>query len=113
MSGISYDAWKKALDDLDRAPLPASDAITIVEFADLLKVGRWTAARKMQRLVREGKATQTKKLVRASDGRVCQTHAYVLVKESDHAGRADGGADTRRGRSDRSGARARRRTAAH
>lgn len=77
---INRDKWLKALKEATETPLPESDAVSILEFAAMIGVNRAQADRRMAQLVAAGKATQTTKLKRRTDGGVIKIPAYRLVK---------------------------------
>lgn len=78
MSGIDRDKWLAALKDAASTPLPASNAVTIREFAEITGFNVCHATRKMRQLVEAGKATATRKNIRRSDGAILSVPAYVL-----------------------------------
>ncbi len=80
MTSINRDEWLKALHDATHAPLPESDAITAVEFGDLIGVQRAQAYKRLVQMEKAGKATRTTKPLRRSDGSVVTVAAYRLVK---------------------------------
>lgn len=77
---MNREAWLKAVDEARNAPLPPSDAITLMEFADMLGTTRPGATDRMRRLVAAGLATVTRKAVRRPDGGVIMVPAYLLTK---------------------------------
>ena len=76
---ISRDDWLKALEEVQSAPLPASDAISVTEFAVMTRVTNQTAARHLRTLVMNGKATRCRKPFRRGDGVIITVPAYRLV----------------------------------
>lgn len=76
---IPRDAWLKAVEDARNAPLPQTDAITLMEFADMLGTTRPGATGRMRRLVAAGLATVTRKAIRRADGGVITVPAYLLT----------------------------------
>lgn len=80
MTGINKDEWLSAVKAANEAPLPASDAITLTEFGQLMGVERSQAGKRMRGLVQAGKATPTKKQTRRADGGIIWVPAYRLVK---------------------------------
>lgn len=79
MVTISRDEWLAALGEADTPSDP--DAVTTAEFATMLGCARCTAQNKLVRLVREGKAVRTMKLVdRGPLAGSTRVPAYKLVK---------------------------------
>jgi hypothetical protein len=78
-SGITRDEWLSALESAGIDERDDQDAITPTELADLLGIDRQAAARRLRKMVKLGKATQTRKRVAVSDGRVQSLPAYRLV----------------------------------
>ncbi len=76
---ITRTDWLKALDDAKNAPLPESDAITAVEFADMIGVQRAQAYHRLMAMERIGKVQRTTKLIRRGDGSVLKVAAYRLI----------------------------------
>lgn len=77
-ANITRDDWLKAL---GQAIEPADpNAITTTEFAQLLGIGRTAARAHLARLVSEGKARVTSKIVRSGVS-ATRCAAYVLVKD--------------------------------
>lgn len=82
---LSRETWMAALHEIASAPIPDEhpDAVTTVEFAAMLGVGREMAYRKLHALVAAGKAERVRKKQRASDGGVRPVDAYRLLRASD------------------------------
>lgn len=77
---ISRDEWLAAIGDTHQ---PSDQtAITVVELAKMLGVGRMSAYRHILRLVEEGKATPAVKLVTFASGVTKRVTAYKLVKHA-------------------------------
>lgn len=75
---ISREAWVAALGEV----IPQEDdqdAVTVIELAALLGCCRNTAQTHAAQLVKEGKARETYKRGRRSDGRPCIARAYRLI----------------------------------
>jgi hypothetical protein len=81
-SGISRDEWLSAVAELERAPLPETDAITTQEFAKMIGVSRSVAHRRLGLLVDAGKAVRATKQMRRTNGGVVSVPAYQLVKNT-------------------------------
>jgi predicted transcriptional regulator len=77
MSGISRDEWLSALNESDVND-PA--ALSMAELSALLKIARSTAQLRIDRLVKEGKAARTSKVVTTDTGRRYRITAYKLLK---------------------------------
>jgi len=79
-SGISRDEWLKAMQD---AQLETSEddqgAMTRSEFAALFGYSDGTSARRLDALVKAGKARETSKRVRDTRGRSVLLRAYRLL----------------------------------
>lgn len=76
---ITRDEWLKALDEAGlKEDERAADAVTIDEFAAMMNIARYTAARQLDTLVAAGKATRLRKRANAKDGRVMRLLAYRL-----------------------------------
>lgn len=84
MSGITRDDWLKAVADIDLRPIPPQDvdALTMLEVQALLGIGRLAAKRRVEALLRDGKAERVKKLIKRTDGAVVTVTAYRLLTES-------------------------------
>lgn len=81
MTQINRDEWLAAVKAANEAPLPETDTVTIVEFADLIGMERAQASKRMRGLVTTGLAQRApKKLVRRADGGIIAVPAYRLVK---------------------------------
>lgn len=74
---ITRDEWLRALGEA-RIPLDPT-AITVMELAAMLGVGREAAYRRILRLMKEGKATATRKMVTFTSGVTKPVAAYKLV----------------------------------
>lgn len=81
MSGISRDDWLSALKEACEAPPPPSDALTVMEFGELIGVGRAQAYKRLQILVKSGRAELTKKQIRRGGelGHWVWVPAYRLI----------------------------------
>jgi hypothetical protein len=77
MSGINRDEWLAALGETLQVPDP--DAVTVSEFAKMLDISGHMARLKLQRLVKEQKATVTVKDRIGADGRRIRVTAYRLT----------------------------------
>ena len=75
---ISRDEWLAALGEADTPNDP--DALTKQELCGLLKVSRSAVQERLARLLAEGKATRTTKIVKDGMGRRLRVPAYKLVK---------------------------------
>lgn len=78
MSTINRDEWLKALGDA--AKPPDQNAVTVMELAAMLGVGRMAAYRHMLRLRDEGKAEPTTKSIMLCSGHSKRVTAYRLLK---------------------------------
>jgi len=78
--GIDRAAWERALQAVRTAPVPASDAVTTMEFATLMKLSREQAAKRLHQMVEAGLAERTRKVIRRNDGAPITCPAYRLVK---------------------------------
>jgi hypothetical protein len=76
-AGISRDEWLKALGETIERPDP--NAMTTMEFAAMLGIGRTAARAKLTKLVAAGKARPTTKIIR-SGAASTRCSAYALVK---------------------------------
>lgn len=81
-SGINVDEWLKATTDAGLDYPNDPDAITVHEFCEKYTppLHRATAVRRLDALVRLGKATRTYRFDAAADGRRMKLAAYKLVK---------------------------------
>jgi hypothetical protein len=77
MSHISRDEWLKALGESYDPPDP--DAVTSAEFGKMIGRGIIAARNRLNRLVEDGKAQRTTKLIRRADGVTQTVQAYRLV----------------------------------
>jgi predicted ArsR family transcriptional regulator len=76
MSGITRDEWLSALNEpVNNDP----NAITVVELAAMLQIGRTAAKERMAKLVKDGKAVRLSKIVTNQDGRRHRVPAYKLL----------------------------------
>lgn len=79
---ITRDDWLKALADVEIRPVAVDEGVlSQVEFQQLLGMGRSAAKRRIDALVRDGKAERVKKLIKRTDGAVVTVTAYRLLKE--------------------------------
>lgn len=76
-TGITRDDWLKALGEAVEPP--DQQALTTTEFASMIGLGRTAARERLRRLVEQGKAVRTSKIVRAGSAATRCT-AYKLVK---------------------------------
>ena len=79
---ISRDDWLSAMNDAMHAPLPPSDALTVVELAEVFGVQREQARRRAHVLVSSGKAEHTTKQVRRANGGVITVPAFRLLPDN-------------------------------
>lgn len=77
-TGISRDEWLHALGESAAPPDP--DAMTVSELRVLFKLGEASLRRKMEELVRTGKAIKTVKMIAVGSGGARRAVAYKLVK---------------------------------
>lgn len=82
MTKINRDEWLKALTAAGFANPDEDDqdAVTIREFALMMKIADYTAGTHLRGLVKAGKATRTQKWAMNSHGRRIVYVAYRLVK---------------------------------
>ncbi len=78
---ISRDEWLKALDEATQVPPSDPDVLTAAELGELLGVTHKGALLKVDRLLKAGKATRTKKYVKNVAGIVRAVPAFRLVKD--------------------------------
>ena len=78
MTRINRDEWLKALGEAERVDDP--EAVTVMEFATMLGFAREAASRRLQALVKAGKAEKVTKRCAISDGRLMSLSAYRLLK---------------------------------
>lgn len=100
-SGINKDEWMAAIKAACDQPPPPTDAITILEFAEMIGVERSQASKRMHALVRQGLAEVTKKQTRRGGeiGHWVWVPAYRLLKKAEVAhGDSPRGRDARRPR---------------
>lgn len=76
--GINRDEWLAAVRELE--PVNDQDALTITELAALLGTKVTATRERMSKMLAEGKATRTTKLVSDNYGRSQSVPAYRLVK---------------------------------
>jgi hypothetical protein len=76
---ISRDEWLAALNEAQLLPESDEQALTVWEFQEMFDLPRYTAERRLEALVRAGKATRTNKRCAALDGRVRNMRAYRLA----------------------------------
>ena len=79
MSGISRDAWLHALGEA-AAPLE-QDSLSLAEIGKQYGISRITAARRMDELVKAGKARRTFKLITMVSGPRRRVPSYALIPE--------------------------------
>lgn len=79
-AGPSRDAWLKALQDIQRAPLLENDpsAVTSTEFGQMLGVSPGQASKRLRELVKAGKAERTSKWVLREGNGPTRIPAYRL-----------------------------------
>lgn len=77
---ITRDDWLAAVKEAANAPLPDSDALSLVELAEVFGVGRGAAQVRVDRLLAVGRAEQTSKLMRMKNGALRTVQAYRLLK---------------------------------
>jgi DeoR/GlpR family transcriptional regulator of sugar metabolism len=83
MTTITRDDWLKALSDAGfDDTTDDQDAVTTQEFAEMTSVHPMTASRRLQALVKLGKAERTFKQQLAPDGRRVRYVAYKLIHDS-------------------------------
>lgn len=78
---ISRDLWLKALTEAGESVVDDQSATTTTEFMQMFGVNRMTAKRRMDKLVKAGKATRTTKRERLPDGRILTCVGYLLVPD--------------------------------
>lgn len=78
---ISRDEWLEAIGE---ASIPKDDptAVTVLELAKMLGIGRMAAYRRVLSLIEQGKATVTQKTVAFPSGLTKRVTAYKLVKHA-------------------------------
>lgn len=76
---ITNAEWKAALDEASQFTPPPSDAYSMRELAEMFGVKRETVARKVDRLIAEGKVKVTRKLTVRSNGSRYPVTAYLLT----------------------------------
>jgi hypothetical protein len=96
---ITRDDWLNALHEAVHAPLPETDALTVVELAEVFGVGREQARRRVNVLIANGRAERTRKQIRRADGGVLSVPAFRLLPEVPHATRREHTGRVRRRRS--------------
>lgn len=79
---ISRDDWLKAIEQANTPPPQDEEALTVRELAKLFGCQPVNAARIAKKLVDAGKATETTKMVRMSNGAWRAAPAYRLVKDT-------------------------------
>ena len=77
---ISRDDWLKAISDIGYDIVDDQSAVTIREYAEMMKLPLATAAGHLRSLERHGRATKTTKRCAASSGRMLMHVAYKLVE---------------------------------
>ena len=85
---INRDEWLKALTDAGVTMENDPDALTVAEFQEMFGLTRSTSERHLRKLVAEGKAIETKKLMRTANNRRTVAHiAFRLLTEPPKKGR--------------------------
>lgn len=89
---ISRDEWMRALTEANEESerersAENQDALTVVEFGQMIGIQRCQAARRMNQLVAAGKAVRVFKRMRRSIGGSITVPAYRLVKAKPKAKR--------------------------
>lgn len=79
-AGPSREAWLKALQDIQRAPLLANDpaAVTAMEFGHMLGISPGHASKRLRELVHAGKAERTSKWIMRDGNSPTKIPAYRL-----------------------------------
>ena len=80
MSIPNYDEWMAAMKAAIEAPIPESDALTVLEFGALVGIERSHASKRLKAMVAQGTAEYVKKQIRRADGGVIWVPAYRLSK---------------------------------
>jgi len=80
MTTINRDEWIAALNEAGISDDNDQDAVTVPEFAAMMDMHQQTASRRLIALEKAGKATRTRKLKAAPDGRMMRYLAFRLVK---------------------------------
>jgi hypothetical protein len=81
MSGITRDEWLRAMQEagIDDCVSNDEDAITVVEFQEMMGVGRSSALARLRALVKAGKATPAIRRAKDRTGRSISVPAYKLL----------------------------------
>ena len=81
MTTITRDEWLKAMSEAGLTTHEVDDqsALTVPEFAEMMKCPRGTADTKLRALEHHGKAIKTRKTVLNSYGRLVSMKAFKLV----------------------------------
>ena len=77
---INRDLWLKATEEVERAELPPSDALTMAEYAALIGAQRFAAKKRLDRLLAQGKVEIVTKVIRRTDGNLLRVRAFRLLK---------------------------------